>query len=69
MHCNTFTELPDSSKLERKPWERNGFNFSGPFISTAQASHSSDGTSEIDETTESETFLGNNESTSALCQQ
>lgn len=53
----TFTAQPDSSKLERKSCVRNGLNFSGPVASTLHASQSFDVTSEIEETTETDTFL------------
>lgn len=52
----TFTALPDSSKLERKPWVRNGLNFSGPVESRLHASHSDEGTFEIEDTAETKTL-------------
>lgn len=54
----TFAADPDSSKLERNPWVRNGLNFSGPVVSIVHASQSLDETSEIEGTTEIDTFLG-----------
>jgi len=42
----------------RKAWVMKGSNFSGPVASTAHASQSSDGISEIDETTESDISRG-----------
>lgn len=54
----TFTAQPDSSKLERKAWERNGLNFPGPVASRVHASQSSDETSVIEDTTESNTISG-----------
>lgn len=50
----TFTAEPDSSKLERKAWVRNGLNFSEPVASRAHASQSSDETSDIEERTETD---------------
>lgn len=55
---STLTAERDSSKLERKPWLRNGLNLSGPVASKLQASHSRDETSEIEEMMESEILLG-----------
>lgn len=53
----TFVAQFDSSKLERKPWVRNGFNSPGPEVSRLQAFHSSGEISEIDETTQTDSFL------------
>lgn len=53
----TFIAQPVSSRLERKPWVRNGLNFSGPAASRLQASHSCDEISEMDETTRTDSFL------------
>lgn len=53
----TFTAEPDSSKLERKPWARNGLKCSEPVASRLHASQSYDETSEIEEITETDIFL------------
>lgn len=53
----TFTAQPVSSRLERKPWVRNGLNLSGPAASTLQASHSCGKISDMDETTRTDSFL------------
>lgn len=53
----TFTAEPDSSKLERKPWERKGLNCSRPVASRQHASQPLDGTSKIEETTEIDIFM------------
>lgn len=56
-HLLTFTAEPDSSKLRRKLCVRKGLNCLGPVESRLHASQSSDETSEIEETTETDTFL------------
>lgn len=53
----TFTAEPDSSKLKRKLCVRKGLNFSAPVASRLHASQSFDETSEIEETTETDTFV------------
>jgi hypothetical protein len=58
LYVLTFTAEPDSSKLERNAWVRKGFSFSGSAESTAQASHSAEGMSMIEETTEIDTSRG-----------
>lgn len=52
----TFMAEPDSSKLNRKLCVRKGLNCLGPVASRLHASQSSDETSEIEETTETDTF-------------
>ena len=47
----------DSSKLKRKLCVRKGLYCLGPVASRLHASQSSDETSEIEETTETDTFL------------
>lgn len=55
--CLTFTAERDSSKLERNPWERKGLYCSGPVASRLHASQPLDGTSKIDDTTETDISL------------
>lgn len=53
----TLTAEPDSSRLERNPWERKGLNCCTPVASRLHASQSLEGTSKIEETTETDIFL------------
>lgn len=50
----TLTAERDSSKLDRNPWVMNGLNCSEPEASKQHSSHSFAGTSEIEETTETD---------------
>lgn len=53
----TLTAERDSSKLDRNPWVINGLNCSEPEASKQHSSHSFAETSEIEETTETDTLF------------